>query len=84
MNKALKAIYLSENVSRRKSTGRPRKIEDAAEWLRELLASGPVNIRTVKARVEGLAFSLDTLKRAKKQLGVKSLCKWCADQQKNT
>ena len=48
------------------------KVEDAGEWLREQLASGPVLVNDIKARAKAAGHSWRTLERANKWLRVRS------------
>lgn len=46
-------------------------VDEAAEWLRETLADGPIPASEILDRAEAEGFSTRTLKRAKRELGIK-------------
>ena len=48
------------------------KRDDAAEWLRELLADGPLSAKDVERQVKQAGLSWATIRRAKDSLGVKT------------
>jgi bifunctional DNA primase/polymerase-like protein/AAA domain-containing protein len=55
--------------------GKPKKVEklaQAVEFLKDLLAAGPVNEREIEGKALVLGISSRTLRRAKKTLGVES------------
>lgn len=49
------------------------EIEDAKEFLRELLADGPVSSRQIRTDAEGAGHSWRTIQRAKKALGLEAV-----------
>jgi putative DNA primase/helicase len=48
-------------------------IEDAKEFLRDLLADGPVSSRRIRADAEGSGYSWRTIQRAKKAVGIEAV-----------
>ncbi len=54
----------------RKGDGRTA-VDEAAEWLRDVLAAGSVPVSRVKVEAEGAGLSWSTIRRAKTKLGVK-------------
>ena len=55
--------------------GKPKKVEklaQAVEFLKDLLAAGPVNERAIEGKALVLGISSRTLRRAKKTLGIES------------
>ena len=60
---------LSEQAARVNGATR---VAEAGDWLRDLLAEGPVEANEVKLRGETAGFSLRSLQRAKAELGVRS------------
>ena len=48
------------------------EIEDAKDFLRELLANGPVEAKDVREEVDGFGHAWRTVERAKKEMGVLS------------
>jgi KaiC/GvpD/RAD55 family RecA-like ATPase len=49
----------------------PEKLDGASEFLREQLSHGPVRVSDVLSRGSAVGFSVSTLQRAKRSLGVK-------------
>jgi hypothetical protein len=47
-------------------------VTEAMDWLRDVLAEGPVEPQAIKSRAKAAAHSWATVQRAKKRLGIKS------------
>ena len=54
------------------ASSKPQKLDGAENFLKQILANGPVSFKTVMLQAEARCFSDSTLKRARKELGVKS------------
>jgi hypothetical protein len=55
---------------RPQKSGRPRKQNEAAEWLESILAEGPVDSALILSEGKELGYSESTLKRTKKSMGI--------------
>ncbi len=61
---------LDSNRRSRKSTGRPRKRDDAGEWLRMILGRGPMDSRDIFREGKEEGYSQRTLEGVKADLGI--------------
>lgn len=52
--------------------GERSEVEEAKDFLRELLANGPAEVRDIQGEAEGFGHSWRTIERAKKEIGVLS------------
>lgn len=55
-----------------KCGGERTERDDAADWLRELLADGPCSSKDVESETKAAGFSMSTVRRAKAAIGVKA------------
>jgi putative DNA primase/helicase len=65
-------IKVSELLNNPPSAEQRSELEDAKEFLSEVLADGPVAVKQVRVEAENVGISKSTLERAKNSLGVKS------------
>jgi hypothetical protein len=59
-----------EALAPRDVSGQPGKLDTATEWLREVLADGPVAVAKVRAEADAAGFAWITVRRARDELGV--------------
>jgi putative DNA primase/helicase len=65
------AITANEALAADSADPRRSARDEAAEWLQELLAKGPMAARDVQAQTEAAGLSWATIRRAKDRLGIK-------------
>jgi putative DNA primase/helicase len=65
-------ITADEAMAPRKKGPPPEKRAEAEEWLRSMLANGPIGAAELKSAARRSGISLETLKRARKVLDVKT------------
>ncbi len=66
----LVTVTADEALAPRDAKAQPRKRDTAAEWLRELLANGPVAVTALRGEAEAAGYAWATIRRAYDALGI--------------